>query len=287
MAPRVPEGGAEGAARARARDGEGGAREEGRREPGRDPARRVVRPRRRSSEPQVARVAVADHAVEGVERLVGEEPRQAEEHVPEERRDHPVREVLGERFDGCAGDAGAVEARRVAPDDVGDRRPPLGEAGIEAPRHLAHVVAKAPVRDEDARRRRFDDRARGGGGGGREGVDERARAGRREDRQGDHQAPADGPVRVGRRGVVEPRLERLDPLAEHRDGVRNAPVEGGRVADHRVDREGRQGEGEGVEHGQVPAAARAWARAGRWYRAEWRGFTKPPEPLPSRGTTPS
>src|SRR3546814_7913687 len=85
---------------------------------------RVVEPRRHLAESLEARVAVADHAVEGVHRLVGEKARQAEQQEPEHRRHEAVGKVLGGGLCGGAGDAGGIEARRVAPDDAADRQAP-------------------------------------------------------------------------------------------------------------------------------------------------------------------
>ena len=59
----------------------------------------IVEARRRPAEIFVARGAVADHGVGGVDRLVGEEARQAEQQEPEGRRDDAVGEILRRRLD--------------------------------------------------------------------------------------------------------------------------------------------------------------------------------------------
>src|SRR3546814_4911296 len=71
---------------------------------------RVVEPRRHLAESLEARVAVADHAVEGVHRLVGEKARQAEQQEPEHRRHEAVGKVLGGGLCGGAGDAGGIRS---------------------------------------------------------------------------------------------------------------------------------------------------------------------------------
>ena len=64
---------------------------------------------------------MADHAVGGVDRLVGGAPGEPERCEPEHRRNHPIREILGKTFDRGAGDAGLVERVRIAADDLRHR----------------------------------------------------------------------------------------------------------------------------------------------------------------------
>ena len=72
----------------------------------------------------VARRPVADHAVGGVDRLVGDHAGQAEKHAPETRRHDTIGEILGETFDGRARDAGFIEGARIAADDLSHRFAP-------------------------------------------------------------------------------------------------------------------------------------------------------------------
>ena len=82
----------------------------------------------------VARRAVADHAVGGVDRLVGHHARQAEQRAPHDRRHDGVGEILGEALDGGARHAGFIERARVAADDLGHRFAPC----FERRPHRAH-----------------------------------------------------------------------------------------------------------------------------------------------------
>ena len=99
---------------------QGGDREqEGGKARGRN-VHRIVDLRRGKAERLVARRAVADHAVGGVDRLVGHHARQAENRAPHDRRHHGVGEILGEALDGGARHACLVERARVAADDLGN-----------------------------------------------------------------------------------------------------------------------------------------------------------------------
>ena len=86
----------------------------------------IVEARAGPAELAIALVAMADHAVQGVNGLVGEHSRQSRDDAPEERRHHAVRQVLRERFDGGAADARGVETIRVPPDDQGHLATRLG-----------------------------------------------------------------------------------------------------------------------------------------------------------------
>ena len=74
-------------------------------QPRRHEVEQIVEPRRGPAEAAVARRPVADHAVERVRHLVGEEAGQPEQQVPERRRHDAVAEILGEALDRGAGDA--------------------------------------------------------------------------------------------------------------------------------------------------------------------------------------
>ena len=94
----------------------------------------------------MARGAVADHAVQRVDRLVARDARQPEERAPEQRRHHPVRRVLAQALQRRPGDPGRIQPLGVAPDDARDRaarprevaldqRPPdRRDMGLQAPR---------------------------------------------------------------------------------------------------------------------------------------------------------
>ena len=100
--------------------------------PGRDQVGRVVEPGRGPAEPLVARAVVADHRVERVDRAVAEQAGQAGDGAPQQRRDHRVGGVLGDRLHRRAGQPGRVAAgpgrvrtaRAAAAGRRAGRRPP-------------------------------------------------------------------------------------------------------------------------------------------------------------------
>ena len=95
---------------------------------------------------------MADHAVGGVDRLVGHHAGQAEKRAPEDRRHHAVGEILGEALDGRARHARLVERARVAADDLGDGfAPRLEAARVERIGHGGDMLIETPLRDQRAR----------------------------------------------------------------------------------------------------------------------------------------
>ena len=141
-----------------ARRGTGNGERRRRDQPARDarrhPVHRIVDTRRRAAEGTVAGGAVADHAVHRVDRLVGEQPRQAEQQIPEGRRDHAVGIVLGAALDRRAGDAVLIEGAHVAADDVAQLGPRGVCAGIEGPRHPHHVIGHGALREQHRHQQR-------------------------------------------------------------------------------------------------------------------------------------
>ena len=87
----------------------------------------IVQPGRGPAEGEMARRAVADHAVRRVHGLVGDDAGETQEQGPEERRRHAVGEILGQGFERCAADAGLVQAFRIAADDARHGAAPAGE----------------------------------------------------------------------------------------------------------------------------------------------------------------
>ncbi len=222
---------------ARARRHGGREHQRQRRDARRDPVHDVVEARRDLAEPLVPRRAVTDHRVEGIQRLVGAQPRQPQEQIREHRRDDPVAEVLRRRLDGRAGNAGAIEAPRIAADDVRH----LAASGLQAlgepPRDRSDVLVQAAKRDERAREDRLHDGARRKhrAQGGEAGADE---GGRTDHRDGDERprCQLDG----GRRYAGEGSLERVDEGAEERHRVRDVRVDGSRIADQGVEEQGER-----------------------------------------------
>ena len=84
----------------------------------------------------------------GVDRLVGEEPRQAEQQVPEGGRDHTVGIVLGTALDRRAGDAVAIERADVAANDVTQAAARAGSMPLsKSARHPHHVIGHGALRE--------------------------------------------------------------------------------------------------------------------------------------------
>ena len=101
-------------------------------QPGRHQVEQVVEPGGRGAEPGVPRRPVPDHRVEGVRRPVAEQPGQAGDRAPDQRGDHRVGGVLGDRLDGGAGQLRLVQGR-TGPGRRGGR----GVAGRRAGRRRA------------------------------------------------------------------------------------------------------------------------------------------------------
>jgi hypothetical protein len=106
--PRLPRAPPRAADHRRARDRQCGG------EPGRREVEQVVEAGRGPAEPAVARRAVADHRVKRVHRAVAEQTGHAGDRTPQQRRDHGVGRVLGDRLDRGPREAVGVEVARVA-----------------------------------------------------------------------------------------------------------------------------------------------------------------------------
>ena len=194
------------------------------------------------AEALVAGGAVADHAVGGVDGLVEGDAGEAEEGAPEGGGGDAVGEVLGEAFDGGAGDVWRLEGFGVAADDFRDGVAGFGEADLQCLGDGGDVVVEAALGEEGAGEKGEEDLAgkaeRAGGGGEEDGGE--CGCGE-EEGQGES---AGGP---GGRGLVEVAVEGGDEGADPYDGVADAAEEGAGVAYGGFDEEG--GGGEGGEHG--------------------------------------
>jgi hypothetical protein len=94
---------------------------------------------------------MADHAVGGIDRLVGEGARQPRHHHPEQRRHDPVGEILGQALDGGTADRGLVEGGRVAADDLRHGAPPAFDTfPLERTRDGGDMVVQAALRQQGA-----------------------------------------------------------------------------------------------------------------------------------------
>ena len=230
--------GADGVARASADQGRARGRDQ-RRDARGHHAGDVVGARRGPPEALVARRAVPDHGVEGVDRAVPEQSRHARERTPHQRRDDGVGGVLRDRLQRRAGEAVGVEGGRVPAAEMGQALPSRREVpGAQRGRHRRALGRQ---------RRAPEHRPRGRGG--HEGVRERTSGGSPLEQQPAGHRPADEHRGVGDPGAaaVGPPapLERAGQGAERRDGVTAA-----RVAEHRVG-EHPQREARGPREGHV------------------------------------
>ena len=200
---------------------------------------------------------MADHAVEGVEHLVAEQPGQAEQQVPRHRRDHSVGEVLGAALDGAPGDAVAVEVLGVAPDHVAHRLAPAGEPLVlEGGRHRPDVDKQAALGDQRRHHRQLGEPAERYSPD--RPVDRPTQGGGEPDQGEGREHAAKTPRGVAAVAAVELGVAPADDPAHQRHGMGDHPVEHRRIADIGVERErqkqqeisaGPGGERAVVEHG--------------------------------------
>ena len=128
------------------------AEDQERRQAGRQPVGDVVEARREPAEMHVARRAVADHAVEGVDRLVRGHARAGRTARPRASgATTPSAKFSAVEFDRGAGDAVRVQARRVAADDVSaTARRPSCESLLQTGGHRCDVLVQPARRDQGA-----------------------------------------------------------------------------------------------------------------------------------------
>ena len=199
----------------------------------------IVEPGGRPAEIAVARREVADHRVGGVDRLVGEEPRQPQQQEPEGRCDDAVGEVLGGQLDGGAADVRLVEAAGFAADDARHRRPRGRKAVGKGIGDRPDVVVERATGDEHRSNDRGSDPAE------REGAETQLQPKADERRQHDHDDESEdaGGLSPGRaeRIAVQRAVKEADEPTGDRDRVRQAPPDEIGIAGKRVKRE-RDGE---------------------------------------------
>jgi adenosylcobyric acid synthase len=221
-------------------------------EPGRHQVQAIVETRRRPAEGAVAPIAVPDHAVEGIRHLVGEEKGQPADEIPEHRRHDAVAEVFRQALDRRAGDAMGIEARRIAADDMADRRAPGGQsAGIERPGDGGDMLVEAALGEEDGDHQHFDD-----GAGSRAAAQELD--GEPEERGAARQYCHGDDAAAAARGfaanlAVELPVAKGDGAAGERHRMRHPAEQGRHVAERGVDGEAgdeqQQRIGSGRDHG--------------------------------------
>ena len=103
---------------------------------------RVVQPRRRPAEVEIAVIFVAHHGVHGVDRLVEHTQGRAAQGQEDEGGDHPVGGVLRHGLHRRLGHAGLVQPLGVPPHNHGHGVPRAGQvSGLEG---LVHLVALVP-----------------------------------------------------------------------------------------------------------------------------------------------
>ncbi len=192
----------------------------------------------------VTRGPMADHAVGGVDRLVGNKAGKPQQHEPEHRRDDAVGKVLGGRFDRGAGDASLIKAVGIAADDHRD-----GLAASGKPAGRQRIGDSAP-------------RGRRGCSGQSASAATTASRTNPKGIAGDRAwMPRPTPVATptmtamagSRRGGewcarrnrrIEAAIEPADQRAEYRHRMWQPPPQPVGIADHRVEREGERHYGE-------------------------------------------
>ena len=128
-----------------------GQNDQQRRQPRRRQVDQIVESCGGKPEVAVTRRAMADHAVGGVDRLVGRATGQAADRQPEHRRDDSVGEILREAFDRRPRDAGLVERVGIAPDDLRHRLAAAGGAFLfERRRDALDMVVEATLGNQRA-----------------------------------------------------------------------------------------------------------------------------------------
>jgi hypothetical protein len=220
-------------------------------EPRRHEVQQIVEARGRPAECAITLRAMPDHAVERVRHLVGEEAGQTADQVPEDRRADAVAEILGEALDRGARDAVPVEAYRVAPDDMADRRAPGLEAAIaQRQRDGGDMQKQAALRHQNADQQRFDQRAHRPAAA--QCLDEPADRGGAADqhKHGHNAALAADPL-----GALLPVQLALDgrdcPPGEH-DRMRQKSEYARHVAEQRVDRQAGEQQQQRIVQGWRP-----------------------------------
>ena len=236
-------------------DPEGGAGEQQRRQPRRDPVGDVVEPGAGPAELGVALGAVPDHGVGGIDRLVEGDARQAAEQEPEQRRDDAVGGAFGQALDGGAGDPGLVQLLGIAADDLAHLLAPRLERMGERIGDGAHGAAEFLLRQERGGEHRLCHPAEGDEPQAPGDDDGDRRGGGKED--GQHQdalAPAiAAPVEAG--------LQHGDQPAHPDHRMADRLEQRRRIAEQPLQDEGQRGE-EGV-HQRISGVRASLSSASR------------------------
>ena len=201
----------------------------------------IVEPRRRPAECGVTLVLMADHAVGGVDRLVDRAADEAARRGPQDRRDDPIGEILGQALDRRAGHARLVQHLRIAPDDVRDRAASLVETSVEPLGDRAHVSCKAALRRQARGEKHKHDEAE------RPKRKKRLHRQPRDERDRSEKDPERDDAERAARGETQARsvhqlVQPAEPAAHPSDGMANRAIERRRIADQRLEDRGGERE---------------------------------------------
>ena len=179
---------------------------------------------------------MADHAVERIRHLVGEEARQPEQQIPEDRRCDSIAEILGEAFDCGARHAWSIKAHRIAPDEMPDGLAPRRQpTPFERCGDRPDMFVKTALRQQDADDQRVDYRTYRTAAA--EPFHRNAQSRRHADQHdhGDDAALAPAPFAAAR--SIELAVEKPDRSAGQHDRVRDMGKHRRQLPEQRVDRE--------------------------------------------------
>ena len=176
---------------------------------------------------------MADHAVEGVDGLIGQHARQAEQHIPKERRYNAIAQVLGNRLDRRTRHTRLVETVRVAPDNMGCRRAPrLEVVFLQAKRHGPRGIVQAAIAQQSAGDERFHGPAAGEGAHAPGECPADACAQRHDKDR--HTGTNPG------RATVKTHIEGGDKMPNHHHRMRNPAIDWRRIANQPIQRQRQQ-----------------------------------------------
>ena len=176
---------------------------------------------------------VADHAVGGVDRLVGDDAGQSADQEPQRRRGHPVGGVFGEAFDRGAAHRRLVERLGIAPDDFRNAAASADEPpGAERGGHLAHVPIEIAARDQHGDGHDGERKSEiGNGANGRLKRKSGGKADGEQHRHGRRPGGAANGERTPR--LVEPRIEEGQQRADPRHRMTDCAKHGRGISQHR------------------------------------------------------
>lgn len=156
---------------------------------------------------------VTNHAVRGVDGLVGGDTGQPAKHQPEHRCNHAVGKVFGQALDRGATDTGFVQRFSVASDNLADGNAAAIEpVPLQSLDNCCDMVCKTALGDQACRQQRDDKPAKGKQAG--KPLGKQSAAGRRE--YDDEECDNPGSASFCRRfvGAIEFVIENIDQIAD-------------------------------------------------------------------------